>query len=37
MKKLIENLTPKKQDLFSMQTTLLTSFALINLKFDCGL
>ena len=37
MKKLIENLTPKKQDLFSIQTTMLTSFALINFKFDCGL
>jgi hypothetical protein len=37
MKKLIENLTPKKQDLFSIQTTLLTSFALMQLNFDCGL
>ena len=37
MKKLIENLKPKKQDLFSIQTTLLTSFALMQLNFDCGL
>jgi hypothetical protein len=37
MKKLIENLKPKKQDLFSIQTTLLTCFALIAFDFDCGL
>jgi hypothetical protein len=37
MKKLIENITPKKQDLFSIQTTLLTSFALITFDFDCGM
>jgi len=37
MKKLIGNLTPKKQDLFSIQTTLLTCFALITFDFDCGL
>jgi hypothetical protein len=37
MKKLIENLTPKKQDLFSIQTTLLTIFTLLHFEFDCGL
>jgi len=37
MKKLIENLTPKKQDLFSIQTTLLCVFALIRFDFDCGI
>jgi len=37
MKKLIENLTPKKQDLFSIQTTLLTCCALITFDFYCGL
>ena len=37
MKKIIENFTPKKQDLFSIQTTMLTIFALMHFNFHCGL
>jgi hypothetical protein len=36
MKKLIENLTPKKQDLFSIQSTLLSIFALFHFEFKVG-
>jgi len=36
MKKLIENLTPKKQDLFSIQSTLLSIFALFHFEFEFG-
>ena len=37
MKKIIKSFTPSKQDLFSIQTTLLSIFALITFDFDCGL
>jgi hypothetical protein len=37
MKKLIENLTPKKQDLFSIQSVLLSIFVLFNFDYDFGL
>jgi hypothetical protein len=36
MKKLIEKLTPKKQDLFSIQSTLLSIFALFHFEFEVG-
>jgi hypothetical protein len=37
MKKIIESFTPSKQDLFSIQTTLLSIFALITFDVDCGM
>ena len=37
MKKVLESFIPKKQDLFSVQTTLLTIFALIHFEFDCDI
>jgi hypothetical protein len=37
MKKIIESFTPSKQDLFSIQSTLLSIFALYHFKFDFGL
>jgi hypothetical protein len=37
MKKILNQFIPSKQDLFSIQTTLLTCFALITFDFDCGL
>jgi hypothetical protein len=37
MKKLIESFIPSKQDLFSIQSTLLSIFTLCHFKFDLGL
>jgi hypothetical protein len=37
MKKILESFIPKKQDIFSVQTTLLTIFALIYFKIDCDI
>jgi hypothetical protein len=37
MKKIIENLTPKKQDLFSIQSVVLSIFVLFNFDYDFGL
>jgi hypothetical protein len=37
MKKIIESFTPSKQDLFSIQSTLLSIFGLCHFKFDFGL
>jgi hypothetical protein len=37
MKKIIESFTPSKQDLFSIQSTLLSIFALFHLEFKVDL
>jgi hypothetical protein len=37
MKKIIQSFTPSKQDLFSIQSTLLSIFALFHFEFDFGL
>ena len=37
MKKIIESFTPSKQDLFSIQSTLLSIFALLHFKFEVNL
>jgi hypothetical protein len=37
MKKIIESFTPSKQDLFSIQSTLLSIFALFHFEFEFGI
>jgi hypothetical protein len=37
MKKIIKSFTPSKQDLFSIQSTLLSIFALLHFEFEFGL
>jgi hypothetical protein len=37
MKKIIKSFTPSKQDLFSIQSTLLSIFALFHFEFEFGL
>jgi hypothetical protein len=37
MKKILNQFIPSKQDLFSIQSTLLSIFALFHFKFDFGL
>lgn len=37
MKKIIESFTPSKQDLFSIQSTLLSIFALFHFEFKVDL
>jgi hypothetical protein len=37
MKKIINSFTPSKQDLFSIQSTLLSIFALFHFEFDFGI
>jgi hypothetical protein len=36
MKKIIQSFTPSKQDLFSIQSTLLSIFALLHFEFEVG-
>ena len=36
MKKIIQSFTPSKQDLFSIQSTLLSIFALFHFEFEVG-
>jgi hypothetical protein len=37
MKKILHQFIPSKQDLFSIQSTLLSIFALFHFEFDFGL
>jgi hypothetical protein len=37
MKKIFNQFIPSKQDLFSMQSTLLSIFALLHFEFDFGI
>jgi hypothetical protein len=37
MKKILNQFIPSKQDLFSIQSTLLSIFALLHFKFDFGI
>jgi len=37
MKKILHQFIPKKQDMFSIQSTLLSIFALLHFEFDLGL
>jgi hypothetical protein len=37
MKKILHQLIPSKQDLFSIQSTVLSIFALFHFEFDFGL
>ena len=37
MKKILNQFIPSKQDLFSMQSTLLSIFALFHFEFDFGI
>ena len=37
MKKILNQFIPSKQDLFSIQSTLLSIFALFHFKFEFGL
>jgi hypothetical protein len=37
MKKILNQFIPSKQDLFSIQSTLLSIFALFHFKFDFGI
>ena len=37
MKKILHQFIPKKQDLFSIQSTLLSIFALFHFEFDFGI
>ena len=37
MKKILNQFIPSKQDLFSMQSTLLSIFALLHFEFDFGI
>jgi hypothetical protein len=37
MKKILQQFIPSKQDLFSIQSTLLSIFALFHFEFDFGL
>jgi len=37
MKKILYQFIPKKQDLFSIQSTMLSIFALFHFEFDLGL
>jgi hypothetical protein len=37
MKKIVQQFIPSKQDLFSIQSTVLSIFALFNFEFDFGL
>jgi hypothetical protein len=37
MKKILNQFIPSKQDLFSIQSTLISIFALFHFKFDFGL
>lgn len=37
MKKILQQFIPSKQDLFSIQSTLLSIFALFHFKFDFGI
>ena len=37
MKKILNQFIPSKQDLFSIQSTLLSIFALFHFEFDFGL
>jgi hypothetical protein len=37
MKKILHQFIPKKQDLFSIQSTMLSIFALFHFEFDLGL
>ncbi len=36
MKKIIQSFTPSKQDLFSIQSTLLSIFTLFHFEFEVG-
>jgi hypothetical protein len=37
MKKILNQFIPSKQDLFSIQSTLLSIFALLHFEFDFGI